>query len=109
MREELQQFASERAERIRLLQERQMRELEQFDEESTRRGFRFSYLLIYFMKNKIIDHIYYRSFILIYFDTCSALALTEPSREVYQEDDAKSGSMLSLVHSNSYTSNPNSL
>jgi thousand and one amino acid protein kinase len=40
MREELQQFASERAERIRLLQERQMRELEQFDEESTRRGFR---------------------------------------------------------------------
>lgn len=41
MREELQQFASERAERIRLLQERQMRELEQFDEESTRRGFRY--------------------------------------------------------------------
>jgi len=40
MREELQQFASERSERIRLLQERQMRELEQFDEESARRGIR---------------------------------------------------------------------
>lgn len=39
MREELQQFASERAERVRLLQERQMRELAQFDEESARRGF----------------------------------------------------------------------
>ncbi|CAL8120544.1 unnamed protein product [Orchesella dallaii] len=80
MREELQQFASERAERIRLLQERQMRELEQFDEESTRRGF-------------------------------SALALTEPSpHDTYHEDDAKSGSMLSLVHSNSSTSvGPNSL
>jgi len=80
MREELQQFASERAERIRLLQERQMRELEQFDEESTRRGF-------------------------------SAMALTEPSaHDTYHEDDAKSGSMLSLVHSNSSTSvGPNSL
>lgn len=41
---------------------------------------------------------------------CSALALTEPSREVYHEDDSKAGSMLSLVHSNSSTSvGPNSL
>jgi thousand and one amino acid protein kinase len=40
MKEELQQFGSERSERIRLIQERQMRELEQFDEESTRRGIR---------------------------------------------------------------------
>lgn len=47
MREELQQFASERAERIRLLQERQLRELEQFDEESTRRGFRYYYTFFY--------------------------------------------------------------
>ena len=39
----------------------------------------------------------------------SALALTEPPREMY-EDDPKSGSMLSLVHSNSSTSvGPNSL
>jgi len=41
MREELQQFQSERAERVRLLQDRQMRELEQFDAESMRRGFRY--------------------------------------------------------------------
>jgi len=42
--------------------------------------------------------------------TCSALALNEPSRETYHEDDLKSGSMLSLVHSNSSTSvGPNSL
>ncbi|CAG7819546.1 unnamed protein product [Allacma fusca] len=40
----------------------------------------------------------------------SALALAEPSRESYQEEDVKSGSMLSLVHSNSTTSvGPNSL
>lgn len=39
----------------------------------------------------------------------STLALTEPPRELY-EDDPKSGSMLSLVHSNSSTSvGPNSL
>jgi len=55
-----------------------VRELEQFDEESARRGI-------------------------------SALALNEPPRELY-EDDPKSGSMLSLVHSNSSTSvGPNSL
>lgn len=38
---ETQQFLQERAERIRLLHERQERELEQFDEESARLGFRF--------------------------------------------------------------------
>lgn len=37
---ETQQFLQERAERIRLLHERQERELEQFDAESTRLGFR---------------------------------------------------------------------
>lgn len=41
MEEETQQFLQERNERIRLLHERQQRELEQFDEESTRLGFRY--------------------------------------------------------------------
>ena len=40
MEEETQQFLQERSERIRLLHERQAREVEQFDEESTRLGFR---------------------------------------------------------------------
>jgi thousand and one amino acid protein kinase len=39
MEEESNQFLQERAERIRLLHERQTREVEQFDEESTRLGF----------------------------------------------------------------------
>lgn len=40
MESETQQFKQERAERIRLLQERQERELDHFDNESTRLGFR---------------------------------------------------------------------
>ena len=46
MEEETQQFLQERSERIRLLHERQGREVEQFDDESTRLGFRsiFFYL-----------------------------------------------------------------
>ena len=40
MEEETQQFLQERSERIRLLHERQGREVEQFDDESTRLGFR---------------------------------------------------------------------
>ncbi len=40
MEEETQQFLQERAERIRLLHERQTREVETFDDESTRLGFR---------------------------------------------------------------------
>ena len=40
MEEESSQFLQERSERIRLLHERQAREVEQFDEESTRLGFR---------------------------------------------------------------------
>lgn len=40
MDEETQQFLQERSERIRLLHERQAREIEQFDDESTRLGFR---------------------------------------------------------------------
>merc|ERR1719188_1720815 len=39
MEEETQQFLQERSERIRLLHERQAREVEQFDDESTRLGF----------------------------------------------------------------------
>lgn len=39
MEEETQQFLQERSERIRLLHERQGREIEQFDDESTRLGF----------------------------------------------------------------------
>jgi len=39
MDEETQQFLQERSERIRLLHERQAREIEQFDDESTRLGF----------------------------------------------------------------------
>jgi len=40
METETAQFLQERGERIRLLRERQERELEQFDEESARLGFR---------------------------------------------------------------------
>lgn len=40
MDQETQQFLQERSERIRLLHERQHRELEQFDEESDKLGFR---------------------------------------------------------------------
>jgi len=44
---ETQQFLQERSERIRLLHERQDRELEQFDEESARLGFRLVSFLCY--------------------------------------------------------------
>lgn len=40
MNSETQQFQQERSERVRLLHERQERELEHFDEESARQGFR---------------------------------------------------------------------
>ena len=40
MDEETQQFGQERHERVRLLHERQAREVDQFDDESTRLGFR---------------------------------------------------------------------
>ena len=41
MEEESSQFRQERQERIRLLHERQAKEVDQFDEESTRLGFRY--------------------------------------------------------------------
>ena len=44
MDEETQQFLQERSERIRLLHERQGREIERFDDESTRLGFRYFFL-----------------------------------------------------------------
>lgn len=42
MEMETQKFLNERSERIRLLQERQDREIHQFDEESARIGFRYN-------------------------------------------------------------------
>lgn len=46
---ETQQFLQERAERIRLIHERQEHELEQFDEESARLGFRLVFLNYYLL------------------------------------------------------------
>ncbi|GAB6030346.1 hypothetical protein CHUAL_006011 [Chamberlinius hualienensis] len=75
MEEETVQFQHERSERIHLLQSRHQRELDGFDEESTRLGF-------------------------------SALSIAEPSKEPYPDDDTSfTGSMLSLAHSNSNSSN----
>ncbi len=47
MEVESQQFLQERAERIRLIHDRQERELEQFDEESARLGFRYGDILAF--------------------------------------------------------------
>lgn len=74
METEKQQFQDERAERQRLLLERQLNETENFDEESTRQG--FDALAI-------------------------AEASTESFAD---DDTSASGSMLSLAHSNSATS-----
>lgn len=83
MTAENQRFIEERGERIRILHERQERELEEFDEESIRLG--FSALAIAEM----------------------SLAINDMSRNSYDVDDASlSGSMLSLAHSNSSTSFP---
>lgn len=86
MTAENQRFIEERGERIRILHERQERELEDFDEESVRLG--FSALMIAEM-------------------SLASLALNDMSRDSYDVDDASlSGSMLSLAHSNSSTSFP---
>ncbi|XP_018568406.1 serine/threonine-protein kinase Tao isoform X2 [Anoplophora glabripennis] len=82
MQAENQRFIEERGERIRILHERQERELEEFDEESVRLG--FSALAIAEM----------------------SLAINDMSRESYDDDGSLSGSMLSLAHSNSSTSFP---
>ncbi|XP_023017761.1 serine/threonine-protein kinase Tao isoform X1 [Leptinotarsa decemlineata] len=82
MTAENQRFVEERGERIRILHERQGRELESFDEESIRLG--FSALAIAEM----------------------SLAMNDLSRDSYEDDTSLSGSMLSLAHSNSSTSFP---
>lgn len=76
MEAELQQFNSERAERIRMRHEKHEKELESFDEESTRMG--FSALAL-----------------------AEASKETYPD-----EEGSLSGSMISLAHSNSSTSFP---
>ena len=43
MEEETREFLRERSDRIRLLHENQAKELERFDDESVRLGFRFLY------------------------------------------------------------------
>ncbi|XP_050311474.1 serine/threonine-protein kinase Tao isoform X3 [Anthonomus grandis grandis] len=82
MSAENQRFIEERGERIRILHEKQERELEGFDEESVRLG--FSALAIAEM----------------------SLALGDMSRDDYDGEGSLSGSMLSLAHSNSSTSFP---
>lgn len=49
MEMETTQFLQERGERVRILHEKQENELDQFDEESARLGFR---LVVYFQNNK---------------------------------------------------------
>lgn len=61
---ETQQFLQERTERIRLMHERQERELEQFDEESIRIGFRY----LYFWKINDL-------FVIIFFNMWSIIVL----------------------------------
>ncbi|XP_060532799.1 serine/threonine-protein kinase Tao isoform X2 [Cylas formicarius] len=81
MMAENQRFIEERGERIRILHERQERELEEFDEESVRLG--FSALAIAEMSMALGD-----------------------LRDGYDDEGSLSGSMLSLAHSNSSTSFP---
>jgi hypothetical protein len=97
MEEETREFLRERSDRIRLLHENQAKELERFDDESVRLGFRFLYfsyfpfylVYLFFIKMKLIV------VMLIHF---SALAIAEPPRETYGDDDSDSmtGSTLSL-------------
>lgn len=54
MEMETKQFLQERGERIRLLREKQEKELEQFDEESARLGFRL--LFLFFLYCLIFDY-----------------------------------------------------
>lgn len=101
MDDELQQFNHERAERIRMLHIKHEKEIETFDSESARMGFRY-FFFIYgtsrFVTKKNINKL------TIYF---SALALAEASKETYPDEEGSlSGSMISLAHSNSSTSFP---
>lgn len=49
MEEETREFLRERSDRIRLLHENQAKELERFDDESVRLGFRFSHFSFCFV------------------------------------------------------------
>ncbi|CAG9857741.1 unnamed protein product [Phyllotreta striolata] len=75
-------FIEERSERIRILHDKQEKELEEFDDESVTLG--FSALAIAEM----------------------SLGLNDLSRNSYDDDGSLSGSMLSLAHSNSSASFP---
>ncbi|CAH0549266.1 unnamed protein product [Brassicogethes aeneus] len=77
---ENQRFIEERGERIRLLHEKQDKELAEFDDESVRLG--FSALAI------------------------AEISHGDLSRDLYDDDGSLSGSMLSLARSNSSTSFP---
>ncbi|XP_030747387.1 serine/threonine-protein kinase Tao isoform X1 [Sitophilus oryzae] len=79
---ENQRFVDERGERIRILHEKQEKEIEEFDEESIRMG--FSALAIAEMSSTLGDM----------------------SRDDFDGEASLSGSMLSLAHSNSSTSFP---
>lgn len=94
MEMETSQFLQERGERIRLLREKQERELEQFDEESAHFGFRLVTFYSVTIKCLVI-------FINISIINSSALAISEAST---LEQDSLSGSMLSLARSNSTNS-----
>ncbi|KAL1501772.1 hypothetical protein ABEB36_007037 [Hypothenemus hampei] len=85
MSAENQRFIEERSERIRILHDKQEKELEDFDNESVRQG--FSSLAIAEMLK------------------CD-FSLGEMSRVDFDGETSLSGSMLSLAHSNSSTSFP---
>lgn len=99
MEQELQQFNAERTERIRLLREKHDKQLEAFDQESTRMGFRcVCNETLSFTKPHVLHYDIF---------SFSALALAEASKETYPDEEGSlSGSMLSLAHSNSSTSFP---
>ena len=86
MEEESSQFRQERQERIRLLHERQAREVDQFDEESTRLGFRLN---IFLSKKQFLT-----------ISDCSAMNIAESSKEPgYGEESNNSDARMS--HSSS--------
>lgn len=98
---ELQQFNNERAERIRQLNDKHEKELEAFDDESTRMGFRYVFLSFQKVEANTLQNTNYNH------SHCSSLALAESSKECYPDDERSlSGSMISLAHSNSSTSFP---
>lgn len=67
METELQQFNAERAERIRLLREKHEKQLEAFDQESTRMGFRYTLMSLKFYS-------YSKLFIYFFFFQCTCFS-----------------------------------